>query len=105
MAFAVLSLSQLVHSFNMRSSRSVLELGLFSNPKLNAACLVCALLMVSVVAFPPLAAVFRTAVLSPLQWLLVVGLSLFPLMAVEGEKLLLQSARKKRTKTQKKRTL
>ncbi len=105
MAFAVLSLSQLVHSFNMRSSRSVLELGLFSNPKLNAACLVCALLMVSVVAFPPLAAVFRTAVLSPLQWLLVAGLSLCPLVAVEGEKLLLQSTRKKRTKPQKKRTL
>ena len=92
MAFAVLSLSQLVHSYNMRSTRSVLELGMFSNHKLNWACLICALLMVSVVAFPPLAAVFRTAVLSPFQWLLVGGLSLCPLLAVEGEKLLLGRA-------------
>ena len=38
MAFCVLSLSQLVHSFNMRSEHSVLKLGLFSNRKLVAAC-------------------------------------------------------------------
>ncbi|MCI9552413.1 MAG: calcium-translocating P-type ATPase, PMCA-type [Acutalibacter sp.] len=86
MAFGVLSLSQLVHSFNMRSSRSVLEAGLFSNKKLNLACGVCAFLMVSVLVFPPLSAIFKTAALNPVQWLLVAGLSLFPLVAVEGEK-------------------
>ena len=51
MAFAVLSLSQLVHSFNMRSEHSVLKLGIFSNKKLVAACAVCAFLMVSVILF------------------------------------------------------
>ena len=88
MAFAVLSLSQLVHSFNMRSEGSVLELGIFGNSKLNLACIICAFLMVSVIVFPPLAAVFRTAVLTPVQWAMVGGLSVFPLIAVEGEKLL-----------------
>ena len=88
MAFAVLSLSQLVHSYNMRSQGSVLELGLFTNRKLNLACLICAFLMVSVIVFPPLAAIFKTAALTPLQWGMVAGLSLFPLAAVEGEKLL-----------------
>lgn len=89
MAFAVLSLSQLTHSFNMRSEGSVLRLGLFSNRKLTAACLFCGFLMVSVVLFPPLTAIFRTTALTGMQWLLVAGLSLFPLVAVEGEKLLL----------------
>ncbi len=95
MAFGVLSLSQLVHSYNMRSQGSVLELGIFSNTKLNWACGICAFLMVSVILFPPLAAVFRTAALTPLQWALVGALSLFPLAAVEGEKLLASKTPKK----------
>ncbi|MFR6277589.1 MAG: cation transporting ATPase C-terminal domain-containing protein [Acutalibacter sp.] len=88
MAFCVLSLSQLVHSFNMRSEHSVLKLGLFSNRKLVAACGLCAFLMVSVVLFPPLAALFKTTALTLPQWLLVAALSLCPLLVVEGEKLL-----------------
>lgn len=100
MGFAVLSLSQLVHSFNMRSEHSVFKLGLFTNKKLVAACLACALLMVSVVVVPPLSALFKTAALSLTQWLIVLCLSLFPLVAVEGEKLLLEHMpkRKKRGK-------
>ena len=88
MAFCVLSLSQLVHSFNMRSEHSVLKMGLFSNRKLVSACGLCALLMVSVVLFPPLSALFQTTPLTSFQWLLVVLLSLCPLLVVEGEKLL-----------------
>ena len=51
--------------------------------------------MVSVILFPPLTAIFRTTALTGLQWLIVAGLSLFPLLAVEGEKLLLHPAKKK----------
>ncbi len=88
MAFCVLSLSQLVHSFNMRSEHSVLKLGLLSNRKLVAACGLCAFLMVSVVLFPPLSSLFQTTALTALQWLVVAALSLCPLLVVEGEKLL-----------------
>lgn len=88
MAFCVLSLSQLVHSFNMRSEHSVLKLGLLSNRKLVAACGFCAFLMVSVVLFPPLSSLFQTTALTALQWLIVAALSLCPLLVVEGEKLL-----------------
>lgn len=88
MAFTVLSLSQLVHSFNMRSEHSVLKLGLFSNEKLVAACGLCTFLMVSVVLFPPLASLFQTTALTAFQWMIVVVLSLCPLLVVEGEKLL-----------------
>ena len=88
MAFCVLSLSQLVHSFNMRSEHSVLKLGLLSNWKLVVACGFCAILMVSVVLFPPLSALFQTTALTAFQWLIVAALSLCPLLVVEGEKLL-----------------
>ena len=88
MAFCVLSLSQLVHSLNMRSEHSVLKLGLLSNRKLVAACGLCAFLMVSVVLFPPLSTLFQTTALTALQWLVVAALSLCPLLVVEGEKLL-----------------
>lgn len=88
MAFCVLSLSQLVHSLNMRSEHSVLKLGLLSNQKLVAACGFCAFLMVSVVLFSPLSALFQTTALTALQWLIVAALSLCPLLVVEGEKLL-----------------
>lgn len=96
MGFAVLSLSQLVHSFNMRSEHSVIKLGIFSNRKLVGACALCAALMVSVILIPPLSAVFKTAALTGFQWLIVLALSLFPLAAVEGEKLLLEHAPKRK---------
>ncbi len=89
MGFAVLSLSQLTHSFNMRSEHSVLKLGLFSNKKLVLACGICCALMVSVILVPPLAVIFKTSSLTGMQWLIVCGLSLCPLFVVEGEKLLL----------------
>ncbi len=105
MAFCVLSLSQLVHSFNMRSEHSVFRLGIFSNRKLVAACGLCAFLMVSVVLFPPLATLFKTTALTGFQWLLVAVLSLCPLLVVEGEKLLRdQFSLRKSTGSQKKQS-
>jgi len=86
MAFCVLSLSQLVHSFNMRSDHSVFSIGVFSNKKLVLACLFCAFLQISVVMFAPLAAIFKTAQLSLNQWLIVAGLSLVPLLVCEVQK-------------------
>ena len=44
MAFMVLSLSQVIQAFNMRSERSLFKIGIFTNKKLNQATLVSALL-------------------------------------------------------------
>ena len=86
MAFAVLSLSQVVHTFNMRSHHSVFQIGLFSNPRLILAAIVCILLQVGVIAIPWAAEIFRTVPLTPLQWMITVVLSLVPLFCVEIEK-------------------
>ena len=61
-----------------------------------AACGLCAFLMVIVVLFPPLAALFKTTALTFSQWLLVAALSLCPLLVVEGEKLLWERLPRKR---------
>ena len=86
MAFAVLSLSQLVHAFNVRSERSLFTMGLFSNTKMLLSFVVCLGLQVSVISIPVLSAVFKTACLSGPQWLTVAALSLAPLVVVELEK-------------------
>lgn len=86
MAFAVLSISQLVHAFNMRSSRSLFEVGVFSNKKMVWSFLLCLLLQTSVITVAPLAAIFKTASLNLGQWATVAGLSLIPLFVLEIEK-------------------
>lgn len=86
MAFSVLSLSQLFHSFNMRSRRSLAEIGLLTNKKLVISFLICTLLQVSVVSIPPLAKVFQVVPLTGRQWAIVFMLSIAPIVVVEFQK-------------------
>ena len=87
MAFAVLSLSELVHSFNMRSERSVLNKNLFKNPYLTGAFLLGLILEVSVISIPYVACIFDAVPLTFIQWVCVGILSLMPLVIVELQKL------------------
>ena len=57
LAFMVLALSQVVHSFNMRSSHSLFKTGIFTNKKLNGAAAI-SILLVLVVLFTPLSIPF-----------------------------------------------
>ena len=92
MGFAVLSLSQVVHTFNMRSERSVFRSGLLPNRRLGLAAVACTFLQAAVIAFPALNALFRTTLLTASQWLVVAALSLAPLAVVELEKRLERAA-------------
>lgn len=96
MAFTVLSLSQLVHSFNMRSTGPVVGHGMLRNRWLNLSFVICAALMVGVVAFRPAAALFGTAALTLPQWAIVAALALVPLVLCEAEKRFLRTERAKR---------
>lgn len=86
MAFVVLSLSQLVHAFNMRSEQSLFRVGFFKNRKLVLASLFCAALQTAVIVIPPLSAIFKTQMLTGFQWMIVLGMALVPLVLVEIEK-------------------
>ena len=86
MAFAVLSLSQLFHSFNMRSEYSLTTIGFFSNIKLLLSFIVCAFLQIIVISVKPLAAIFKVVPLTMPQWSIVILLSILPIVIVELQK-------------------
>lgn len=86
MTFAVLSLSQLVHSFHMRSDRPLSDIGFFTNPKLLFSFLICAFLQISVITVPFAAEIFSVTPLSVSAWCVVAILSLLPLPIVELQK-------------------
>ncbi|MBE5967076.1 MAG: HAD family hydrolase, partial [Lachnospiraceae bacterium] len=89
-SFAVLSLSQLFHSFNMRSEHSLSEVGLFSNPKLILSFIICSFLQIAVISFPRLADLFQVVPLTFRQWAIVFLLSIAPIVIVELQKKLNQ---------------
>lgn len=88
MSFAVLSLSQLVHSFNIKSEKSLFKINIFSNMKLIYSFILGTILQVAVISVPSLSVIFKTANLNLAQWLIVSLLSLSPLLIVELEKFL-----------------
>lgn len=94
MAFAVLSLSQLVHSYNMRSTGPVLGRGIFKNRGLNVSFLICSALMTGVVVFPQAAALFGSVPLTLTQWGIVAILALLPLPICEMQKRILSRTAK-----------
>ncbi len=86
MTFAVLSLSQLVHSFHMRSDKTLADIGFFTNPKLLLSFVLCAFLQISVISVPFAAKIFSVTPLSTAAWCVVAILSLLPLPIVELQK-------------------
>lgn len=85
MAFMVLSFSQIVQAYNMRSEHSLIQTGVFTNHKLNKAALI-SILLVSVVLFTPLRTVFGLMTLSGSLYLKALCLILVPVLAMEFSK-------------------
>ncbi len=89
LAFTALGVSQLVHAFNNRSTRlSLVDMGIFSNPKLILATGISFALQIAVVHTAIGNHVFDTVSLDMRHWLLVLSIALVPLSAVELKKLL-----------------
>ena len=87
MAFATLTLSQLVHAWNVRSEqRSLFARGGQKNPAMGQAFLIGLGLQLAVLCLPVLQGVFGVAPMTARQWLWVAGLSLAPVAVCEGEK-------------------
>ena len=86
MAFTVLSLSQVLQSFNMRSDKSIFAIGPFTNKKLNMAVLA-SLLLVLVLLFTPVGIAFGIVKLSWQLYLIALGLILVPTVVMELSKL------------------
>jgi len=89
MAFATLSISQLVHAFNMRSERSIFKIRIFENRFLVGAFAIGLALQTAVISIPAAAGLFRVVPLAAAQWQFVAILSILPIAIVELEKLLI----------------
>lgn len=88
MAFVVLSFSQLVHSFNLRSrTKSIFSIGIFTNKYLVFSLLIGVLMQVCIISIPPLANVFGVHALTMRDWGFVLLLSIIPLVVNEIIKL------------------
>ena len=87
LAFMVLALSQIVHSFNMRSSHSLFKTGIFTNKKLNGAAAV-SILLVLLVLFTPLSVPFGLMTLPAHLYLKGLILIFIPVVLMELAKAL-----------------
>jgi Ca2+-transporting ATPase len=86
MAFASMSLLELVHSFNIKSEDSIFKLGLFNNKYLVYACLIGAILQIAVICIEPIAKIFDVLPLNGIQWIYVFAISISPIVIVELQK-------------------
>ncbi|MDM5186927.1 cation-translocating P-type ATPase [Bacillus sp. DX4.1] len=84
MAFVVLSFSQLVHSFNLRSTtKSIFSIGLFTNKYLVFSFLIGVLMQICIISIPALANIFGVHALTGEDWIFVALLSIIPLVVNE----------------------
>ena len=87
MAFMVLSMSQVLHAFHMRSDKSLFKIGLFGNSKLNWAALASVLLVVFILFTPGVMTAFGLVYLTPKLYLIGLGMILVPSVLMEFCKL------------------
>ncbi|TCL33597.1 Ca2+-transporting ATPase [Anaerospora hongkongensis] len=93
MAFVVLAGSQLFFSLAMRhSTKSIFQIGLFSNRFLILAIIIGFMLQLMVISVPFLASAFKVQMLSAADWGLVLLFSLVPLILKELSKLFMRDA-------------
>jgi Ca2+-transporting ATPase len=84
MVFLTLVIIELVNAFNCRSDYlSLVTVGIFPNRFLVLAVLFSLLMMLAVIHWEPLASLFHTTPLRPVDWLIAVGLSLTLVPVVE----------------------
>jgi Ca2+-transporting ATPase len=86
MAFIILSSSQVIHSFNMRSNHSLFKKGVFTNKYLNGAAGISIALIALVVFISPISKAFALTQLPGWMYLLALGLALIPVLVLELSK-------------------
>ena len=87
LTFMVLSISQVIQAFNMRSSKSLFKIGFFTNPTLNKAVIV-SLGLTLIVLFTPIRSIFSLIALPAHLYVYGIALALVPLVLMEIAKAL-----------------
>lgn len=94
MAFVTLAFTQLFHSFNVKSDRSVIGKQTFNNKFLNLAFIVGALMQLAVVYIPGVNNVFQSVALSPQALGISIGCAFGIIIVMEIYKLIVKLIKK-----------
>lgn len=86
MAFVCLGLLELVHSFNIKSDKSIFKVGIFENRFLIGAFLLGTILQCGIVFVPMFTKIFKLAQLNIIQWVYCIIISILPIFIIECQK-------------------
>ncbi len=86
MAFISIGILELVHSFNVKSEKSIFKTGLFENKFLVGSFILGIFVQVIVVLIPKLAEIFKLVPLTGLQWSITLVISILPVPIMEIQK-------------------
>jgi Ca2+-transporting ATPase len=101
MAFATLSISELLRAYTSRSERySLLAIGVFSNRWMQWAVLTSLVILLSIIYVPFLDPIFGTTFLTLKDWAFMLPLILVPSVAAEVNKWVLRKMSEKRQQVQ-----
>lgn len=85
MAFFILSMSQVLHAFNMRSNKSLFKIRPFGNKKLNWSALI-SVALIAIVLFTPASIAFELIYLPLNMYLIAFALAAVPILVMELSK-------------------
>ena len=86
MAFVSLGMLELVHSFNIKSEKSIFKAGIFENKFLIGSFILGVFIQTIVVIVPTFANIFSLVPLNKIQWLITLFISFMPIPIVELQK-------------------
>ena len=86
MAFFSLGMLELVHSFNIKSEKSIFKVGIFENKFLIGSFILGVFIQTIVVIVPTFANIFSLVPLNKIQWLITLFISFMPIPIVELQK-------------------
>ena len=86
MAFVSLGILELIHSFNIKSEKSIFKIGILENKFLIASFILGVLLQIIVVITPITAQIFELVPLNKIQWIITIGISILPIPIMEIQK-------------------
>lgn len=86
MAFISMGLLELVHSFNIKSEKSIFKVGILENKFLIGSFILGIFVQTIVIFIPALASIFNVTNLTSTQWLMTLGISILPIPIMELQK-------------------
>ena len=88
MAFLTIGMTELIHSVNIKSDKSLFKTGILENKFLIGSLVLGVLAQVIVVLIPTLANIFDVVSLDSVQWLITIIISIMPIPIMEVQKII-----------------